>query len=252
MSNQRWMRILELLKDRPEITVEDLVQTLGVSQSTVRRDLRAMEDQNLLIRYHGGARPMDGKSTEHPLAIRALLNTPGKKSIARYAASLIQDHQMIYLEGGSTTFEMIPYIRAKHISVVTNGIQHALELDRRGITTFLLCGLIEPKTVNVFGKQTLALLSQMRFDTAFMGTNGIHQAEGLTVHYEYGADSKAQAIRNAKTAYVLADCSKFNILCLHKFADLKDVTIITDKPNPSFDYTQLNSVVFSESLSDAC
>ena len=204
-----------------------------------------MEDNKLITRFHGGARLIDGATSEHPLQMRSLIHSDGKKTIAKYAASLLEDNQMVYLEGGSTTFEMIPYIRAKNISVVTNGIYHALELNKRGIITFLLCGMIEPESGNVSGKETMRLLNNMRFDVAFMGTNGIHRAGGLTVHYEYGADAKSLAIQNAKTAYVLADSSKFNVLCLAKFADLNEVTIITDRRREDFDYTLVHVKVLS-------
>lgn len=172
-----------------------------------------MEDNNLITRFHGGASIFNNKQTDYPFDMRTLIQKEDKEKIAKYDASILKNNQMIYIDGGSTTYEMIKYIKAKNISVVTNGIPHALELSKYNILSFLLCGMIQQKSGIVSGKETIRLLKGMNFDVAFMGTNGINRVSRLTTHNEYGAEIKATAIENAKKTYILKDSAKFNILC---------------------------------------
>ena len=145
---------------------------------------------------------------------------------------------MVYLDAGSTTCEMIKYITAKNITVVTPGIPQLSILGQRGINTIVLGGSLYWSTEAITGKQALAQLSELYFDTAFLGTNGIHEQFGFSTSNELEAETKSMAIKNSKTAYVVTDSTKFNLLRPIQFARLDEAVIITDTI-PSFDRSKI-------------
>lgn len=245
MKDKRWSRILELCEKQNIVTVEELVQALHVSEATIRRDLCYMEDNGLIARFHGGARMIDAQRTEKSMNMKSLLNVKEKEKISRYRASLIQDGQIVFLDAGTTTYNLIDYIKAKEITVVTTGIPHLTKLSQRNIKTFVLSGFIKPNTVAVTGKETVSQISNMNFDIALLGTNGVHPIAGFTTPEEYEGEAKSMVIQRAKKTYILADKSKFNKLCFVHFADLDEVTVIVDEKIEDFDYRLLDCIVAS-------
>ena len=130
IKQQRWAAIIDLCRENTAISVGELVSLLRVSEATVRRDLQQMEDLNMVSRYHGGVRLNDGQSEEPPMLIKSETNISSKNQVARLAASMIKDNQMIYVDAGSSTYEMLNYVRAKNITVVTIGLPHIAKLKR--------------------------------------------------------------------------------------------------------------------------
>ena len=106
IKQQRWAAIIDLCRENTSISVAELIPLLRVSEATVRRDLQHMEDLNMVSRYHGGVRLNDGQSEEPPMLIKSETNVSSKNQVARLAASMIKDNQMIYIDAGSSTFEM--------------------------------------------------------------------------------------------------------------------------------------------------
>ena len=113
---ERWKEILALIKDEKEVSVHDLSKHFNVSLATIR-----MEDNSLIDRYHGGAKMNASGLMEPPMNLKQSTNAAAKNMVARYAARLIKDYQMIYIDAGSATLEMIDYIVSKNITVVTIG-----------------------------------------------------------------------------------------------------------------------------------
>ena len=102
IKQQRWAAIIDLCRQNTSVSVTELVQLLRVSEATVRRDLQQMEDLNMVSRYHGGVRLNDGQSEEPPMLIKSETNVSSKNQVARLAASMIKDNQMIYIDAGSS------------------------------------------------------------------------------------------------------------------------------------------------------
>ena len=229
MSKQkRWSRIIESCKSRDHLSVDELVDILHVSPATVRRDLQQMEDLNMITRYHGGAKISGSQYDEPSMIIKSEANTAQKRQIAYLAAKQIRNNQMIYIDAGSTTYEMINYISVKNITVVTPGIPHLSILGKREIPTIVLGGAFRYSTEAVTGAQAAKQLEEMYFDIAFIGTNAIHEQIGFTTSNEMEAATKNMAIQRSKVSYILADSSKFNMLCPVKFANLDDAIILSD------------------------
>ena len=239
----RWNKIVEICKEKEHVSVEELVETLDVSPATIRRDLMNMEELKIISRYHGGAR-ISSKQVEEPhMILKSETNIDQKKQIALKAAGLIRDHQMIYLDAGSTTFEMIQYIHAKNITVVTPGIRHILELARKEISTIVLGGPLRPETEAIAGRNTVEQINNMYFDLAFIGTNGIHEKVGFTTSNETEAATKAAALHRSKIPCILTDSSKFFILNPVKFANLDEAVIVTDSIPEEFLSLHVNYIL---------
>lgn len=225
---KRWVEITELLKNKESMNVDEFVALLKVSPATIRRDLQEMEDMNIIKRYHGGAKLSHVEMNEPSMILKTEMNSSIKKQIGYTAAKLIQDNQMIYLDAGSTTYEMIEYITAKNITVVTPGLYNLPLLAEKKIATIVLGGNLRSSTQATTGKQTIKQLENYYFDACFIGTNGIHEQVGFTTSNEMEAETKTVAISRSKNVYIVTDSSKFNLLFPVQFAKLKDATIVCD------------------------
>jgi len=205
------------------------VEATSSSESTIRRDLSQLEKEKKLRRVHGGAALLHQKREELSILEKSTKNIQEKRMIAQYAASFVQDGDCIYLDAGTTTLEMIPYLDAKDIVVVTNGITHLEALLEKDIPTYLLGGFIKKKTKALIGRGALNSLEHYSFDKCFIGVNGIHLEYGYTTPDPEEAMVKSLALKLSRQAYVLADHSKMNESTFAKIADLQDATIITDE-----------------------
>ncbi len=239
----RWNRIAELCKEKESISVEELVNELDVSPATIRRDLQNMEDLKIITRYHGGAKISYKQFEEPHMILKSETNVKEKQAVARRAAGLIKDNQMIYMDAGSTTFEMIRYIHARNITVVTPGVRHILELAAKNISVIVLGGPLRPETEAIAGRRSVEQIKTMYFDIAFIGTNGIHEKVGFTTSNESEAATKAAAISQTRVPFIITDSSKFFLLNPVRFAGLNDAIIITDSIPKQFLDLSVNYVL---------
>ncbi|MFC2424137.1 MAG: DeoR/GlpR family DNA-binding transcription regulator, partial [Fusobacterium polymorphum] len=186
-----------------------------------------LEKEGKIKRVRGGA--ILKKVARKEIAIKEKnSNKDSKKKIAKLAAQFISDGDYIYLDAGTTTYEIIDYIKGKDIKVVTNGIIHLEKLIANDIETYLIGGRIKKSTLAIVGVKALRDLSEFRFDKAFIGINGINE-NGYSTHDIEEALIKKQAIDNSNKAFILADSSKFDIVYFANVAKLEEATIITDK-----------------------
>lgn len=227
--SERHQKILALLEKKENVSLQELVQELSTSESTVRRDLSQLEKNRLLKRVHGGAASIPQTRSELSMQEKASIHIEEKKVIANHAASLIQDGDCIFLDAGTTTYEMIFHLQAKNLVVVTNGLPHLEALFEKEIDTYLLGGYVKRKTKAMVGKAAQEAIKQYRFDKSFIGVNGIHSSYGYTTPDLEEAAVKSMAISLAQKAYVLADQTKFNQAAFAKVTDLDQAAIITNQ-----------------------
>ncbi|MCM3240225.1 DeoR/GlpR family DNA-binding transcription regulator [Heyndrickxia oleronia] len=228
---ERHQIILEALKIKNSVTLQELVKLTNSSESTIRRDLIQLEQEKFLKRVHGGAQRLQGKLQEPSMIEKSSKNLQEKRQISKYAGGLVEEGDCIYLDAGSTVFEMIPYLPT-NIVVVTNGLMHANELLEKNIKTYLIGGYAKPTTKAFIGRGALESLGHYRFDKCFMGVNGIHHQFGYTTPDPEEAMVKQLAISLTREAYVLADETKFSEISFAKIADLNEASIITNKLDP--------------------
>lgn len=229
LTTERHRLILSLLQEKEVITLQDITETTKVSESTIRRDLVELEEQKQLVRVHGGATLPIRKSTELTYTEKSVKNVHDKKNIAKFAASLIENEDCVFLDAGSTMIELVPFLEGKNVVVVTNGLTHVDALMKYNITTYVIGGSIKEKTKALIGPQAIHALEMYRFDKCFLGVNGFHPEFGCTTPDPEEAAVKRKASSLAKETYILADASKYNQVSFSKIIDLNKAVLITTK-----------------------
>ena len=230
-TEERFNIILQELNKKGIVSVTDLVKMLDASESTIRRDLNAMDKEGLLKKIHGGAISIDESSSKHDykVDVRKSLNVDEKYETAKQAATLIEDGDVIYIDAGTTTEILIDFIKAEDIIVVTNGIVHAKKLLEKGFRTFILGGEIKTSTEAIIGSNTVEQLKKYNFSKGFFGVNGVSNKNGYTTPDVNEAMVKSQAMKMCKQSFVLADPSKLEKVSFATFGAITDATLITTK-----------------------
>jgi DeoR family fructose operon transcriptional repressor len=229
-SQQRRQEILAVVLEKGHVTARDLAERMNVSEATVRRDLKSLAEEGRLELVYGGAtlrRPSD-----YSIRSKAQRNVEAKQTIGRLAASLVEDDELIFLDSGTTCFEMSPFLkRRRNLSVIVNSARLALELDAPGLSAILLGGQYRPDRLDCVGPLATAMLSQLRGYMCFVGADGVDMEFGLSAADIESANLYRQAVHNARQTVLLIDHTKFHTLSLFKIVDWAQVhRIVTDEP----------------------
>lgn len=224
---ERQEKILSLLTKHEVVKIQDLIAETGASESTIRRDLTELEQRNKLKRIHGGATLLQKMRDEPTIAQKTLKNRQEKIKIAKQAAELVQDGDCLFLDAGTTTYEMIPFLKGKQIVVVTNGLTNIASLLEAEIETHVLGGYAKKGTHAFVGRNAVEAIDAFRFDLVFLGTNGITPSDGYTTPDLEEAYIKVQALKRGRQTYVLVDHTKFGDVSFSKIADVERAAIIT-------------------------
>lgn len=227
LKTERKRLIMEKIVLDDYVVLEDLVDLLETSESTVRRDLDELESEGKLHRVHGGAEKIHTLQDEPDIRQKSIKNIQAKKALVQKAAELVQDGDVIFLDAGSTTELLIPLLNQEGLTVVTNAIHHAAKLVDKNIKTLIIGGFIKNTTDASVGQIAVEQVRRLNFDKAFLGMNGV-DAEHITTPEMEEAVVKRSIISSAKKAYILTDSSKLGQVSFINVASLSDVTIITN------------------------
>lgn len=248
-AEERQQLIVGLITASGRASVTDLAERFSITTETVRRDLAALESAGSVRRVHGGAVSPDRFSTnEESVLVRTDRRQPEKTRIAEAALALIPQDRTgsILIDAGSTTESLAELLAARtaaaaalpgpaaELVVITHSLPIAAKLSGEpGIALHLLGGKVRGITQAAVGQSTVEAARRIRPDIAFIGTNGIHAAFGLSTPDPEEAAVKAAFVQSARRIVVLADASKLDAETLVQFASLKDLdTLITDtKPS---------------------
>ena len=233
LSEERYKIILDKLEKDSVVYLTDLVELLNTSESTIRRDLNTLHKKGLLKKVHGGATLLEDikiNTIDDRVEYRQSLNMSEKLKIGEYAAKLIEDNDLVYIDAGTTTEHMIDFIKNTKAIFVTNGITHARKLIQKNCRTYILGGEIKFATEAIIGVEAINSLRKYNFTKGFFGTNGIDIKSGLTTPDIKEALVKEEALNRSKNAFVLCDNSKFDKVSSITFSDIKNskIKIITE------------------------
>lgn len=236
LTEERFEYILDKVKVKGSVKLKDLVEKLHVSESTIRRDLDELEKMGTVKRVHGGAVAIHNSFTsDNNIEERITQCTDEKKSIAKYCSTLIEEGDFIYLDSGTTTYELIGYLKDKNVTVVTNGVYNAERLLECNVNTYMLGGKIKEITRTVVGEQALKQIEDFRFNKAFIGANGVTFNAAITTPDISEAILKREAILRSEEAFVLVDSSKFGKVSFSKVCNFEDVSIVTEAQKENID-----------------
>ncbi|MBF0779670.1 MULTISPECIES: DeoR/GlpR family DNA-binding transcription regulator [unclassified Granulicatella] len=227
LAAERHQYILHQLAKHQSIKVVDIVEAIHCSQATIRRDLDILEQQHQLKRVHGGA-ILPTLSQDSLLKERLKHGETGKIQLAKYVSQhFLNGRQCIFLDAGSSTHQLIPFLNAKKHHVVTNGAHHLERLVKYNISTTLIGGKLKQRTQAIVGSMAVQQIQHYHFDSAILGVNSIDNTFGLSTPDSEEAFIKQMAIQQARQSIVLAEYAKFDTQSFHQFATIQQVEIVT-------------------------
>ena len=234
LTEKRFEEILKLLDEKKSITVTEIKEMLNTSESTIRRDLTALDRAGKLVKVFGGAVAVDAAFTaaEPSVAQKVGVNKEEKQAIARYAASLIVPDDFIYLDAGTTTGYMIDYVTERSVTFVTNAVSHAQRLAALNFRVLLIGGELKGTTEAVVGNQAILSLQSFHFTKGFFGANGVSRKSGYTTPDYNEALVKKTALEQSAKRYILADTAKFGNISSVTFAPFDSAEVLTDQHPP--------------------
>lgn len=237
---ERQDEIVKYIEKVEKATIEEIMILLKISRSTVRRDLMDLERKNLIIRTRGGALKKKYFKYEFSLNEKKDLNLDKKKKIAQITKRFINEGDIIYISGGTTTLELAKILfDIKDLIVFTNAINILLELaNNSGIEIKLVGGDFRKKTFSMVGQEAINYLDRYNFDKAFVGVNGISVSEGFTTPNGLEAIVDGEIIRRSKEVFILADETKFGAVAFSTICKIEDVDYIITNNLPNAKLTK--------------
>ena len=234
MYSIRQEQIKQYVENKNVVTIKELQALFpNVSLMTIHRDLDALENNGVLVKFRGGARSVH-HTNDPEFNVRMHENNPGKLVMARKALELLQPHSAIFLDASTTNLALAKSLPDINLNIFTTGPSIALELCRlhNPIVT-LCCGTINRKNLALSGQNTLQMLEGINIDMAFIGVSGCSVDAGFTCGTEGDMLVKRLVIQKARTSVVMCGADKLSCLMPYTFAKLEDVDyLICDDAMP--------------------
>jgi len=228
----RHQLILQRLKENGQVTIQELSDLMEVSGVTIRKDLKLLEEKNLLFRTRGGGSIDNPYTNERPINEKELINAEEKQKIAKAALSIIGINDSIIIGSGTTVFQLARHLYpTKHLTVITPAIKVALELcSRPNVEVLQLGGIIRQSSSSVAGSYAEHILGGISCGILFLGVDGIDLDFGLSITNFTEASLNQKMIESAQVIAILADSTKFGRRGLARVCSLEQVQyIVTDK-----------------------
>jgi DeoR/GlpR family transcriptional regulator of sugar metabolism len=224
LTSHRRKHLLETLRQSGAIVAKDLSGQLGVSDDTIRRDLRELAAEGLLQRVHGGALP--SSPAVGNFAFRLNVATDEKKMIGRAAAAMVRPGQVVILDGGTTAIQIARHLPPElKATVVTHSPTIAVELvEHPNVEVILIGGRLFKHSVVAVGAPAIENIGKIHADAYFMGVTGIHAEAGLTTGDFEEAHVKRALSASAAETIVLASSEKLNAVSPYLIAPLSAIT----------------------------
>ncbi|NQX71379.1 DeoR/GlpR transcriptional regulator [Paenibacillus alba] len=240
-SELRRSKLLELIKLHGKISVQEIIEAIGCSEATARRDLDLLEKSGPIIRTIGGA-IYEGailqSAVELPFADKRFFQQQGKERIAEAAANLVEEGDIVCLTGGTTTFFIARALKKhRHITIVTNAVNIAAELaDADGVQVVVIGGVMRAKSYELSGPLAESVIDKINVTKMFLGVDGVSLEHGFTMHSELEARIAQLLIERSRQVYAVFDQSKLEKSALFTIIPLHQATgvIMNEQPEGWF------------------
>ncbi|WP_078412788.1 DeoR/GlpR family DNA-binding transcription regulator [Priestia abyssalis] len=240
LAEERKKRIIELIEQQGKVRVNDLAHDFDVSTETIRRYLEELENEKKLKKVYGGAVKVEPETAEPSMFEREILRIDEKKQIALKAASFIEEGDVVFVDEGSTTLQMVPtFMDISDVTIITNSFPFAARLMAqenkqlfKGELIFL-GGHVRSKHFRASGSLAEKMAKEFYTNKAFISVDGIHLESGITSYDLEKCMLSKIFIKNAEKTFVLADQSKIGVKANYKIDSLKNIDhIISDSTAP--------------------
>lgn len=228
---ERHELILQKLQQDGRVSIDGLSDEMQVSGVTIRKDLKLLEDKNLLFRTRGGGSISNPYKIEKPISEKELNSVKEKQQIARTAATLIGDNDSIIIGSGTTVFELAKCLHPqKKLTVITPALKVALELCYRpNVEVLQLGGMLRPNSSSVAGFFAENILENISCGILFLGVDGIDLNFGLSITNLAETSLDQKMMEAAQVIVIMADSTKFGQRGVGRIGSLEQVQyIITD------------------------
>jgi len=228
----RHQHILDRLKKEGKVNVLDLCTELNVSSVTIRKDLKLLEDKNLLFRTHGGGTLTNPYTMDRPVNEKEKIQSEEKTGIGAAAAALVEPNDCIIIASGTTVLSLARNVQPKGtLTVITAALNVASELNQHpGIEVLVLGGILRKSSSSVTGAYAEKILDDFSCSKLFLGVDGIDPEFGLTTTNVMEAQLNRKMIKAAQKTIVVADSTKFGKRGFGRICGLEEIEqVITDK-----------------------
>jgi DeoR family transcriptional regulator of aga operon len=229
---ERHRYILKKLQKEQYIHVVDLCNELKVSSVTIRKDLKLLEDKNLLFKIHGGATLSNPYTVDRPVNEKEKLQSNEKTSIGQAAADLVRENDSIIIASGTSVLAFARCLPASiNLTVITSALNVSMELSHHpNIEVMQLGGMMRKSSTSVMGAHAENTLKDFFCNKLFLGVDGIDLEFGLTTTNMMEASLNRQMIGVSQKTIVLTDSTKFGKRGFGKICNIDEIDhIITDK-----------------------
>ncbi|HEX5116077.1 MAG TPA: DeoR/GlpR family DNA-binding transcription regulator [Pseudonocardiaceae bacterium] len=233
LARQRQSVILDEVRRAGAVRVSELVERLGVSDMTVRRDLDVLAARGLVDKVYGGATSVEGRSVDEPgFEAKSVRQLPEKEAIAGQAATLVRPGTAIGLTAGTTTWTLARFLAdVPDLTVVTNSVQVADVLRQgRSDRTVVLTGGVRTPSDALVGPVAVQALRTLHLDVVFLGVHGVAERSGFTTPNLNESETNRAFVEAAGRLVVLADHTKWGVVGISTIASLDeaDVLVVDD------------------------
>nr|WP_321442826.1 DeoR/GlpR family DNA-binding transcription regulator [uncultured Cohaesibacter sp.] len=236
VGNPRHDSLLKEVNDKGYVSVEELTELLDVSAQTIRRDIKKLSDQKLLIRHHGGA-ARNSSVVNLDYAVRQVSETEEKEAIAKALVAQIPDNSSVFLAIGTTT-EIIARHLLQHsgLQVITNSMRVANVLyQKQDFNVMVPGGKLRSTNGGIIGSTALDFINHFRVDYLVASCGSI-DADGTLLDYEFNEVIMVQnMMKTARNIFIAADSTKFNTTATVELGHIRSISALFTDANPPSD-----------------
>jgi DeoR family transcriptional regulator, myo-inositol catabolism operon repressor len=237
IKTKRIKQIQDYVIEHQTASLDELVQVFNVSKNTIRRDIQELVDSGEMKKVYGGVAIYDSPLIS--FSDRKTRNQDQKKIVAKAAASYVEDGDVIFIDSGTTTLEMIDYIKTLNLTIITNNlgfINNAVPYDNLNMIS--TGGVFERETNSFISFKKNNVLQSYNINKAFMASTGISLTNGVTNASPLESEVKSTAVEKSSTVFLLVDSDKFEKYGLMTYCALNDINYLVTNQSPEENYQE--------------
>ncbi|WP_046655607.1 DeoR/GlpR family DNA-binding transcription regulator [Clostridium tetani] len=236
------------------VSINTLCSLFDVSKNTIRRDISELERKGVIKKIYGGI-TLKNKTSTVPFQQREIKHKETKKIIAKAASNLVENGDIIYIDSGTTTMHMIPFLSdKKNENIITNNVNVIVNsFPYKNLNILSTGGSLSRNTNSLIGVESINFLKNYNISKCFMASTGVSIKKGVTNSSSFEYEIKRTVVKQSSKIILLADSSKLGMASLMTYCNLEDIdTFITNEPlsNDYLDFFNKNNIelIISDNL----